>query len=63
MDRFEWHRWFAWRPVVIGRNGNYREWVWWEWIERKVEDEIGFIMRYRLPTADCSERIGEERKC
>jgi hypothetical protein len=29
---YEWHRWFAWFPVTIDRNGNR---VWLETIERR----------------------------
>jgi len=30
-DREEWHRWFAWHPVTVGK-----EWVWWEHVERRA---------------------------
>lgn len=30
MDILNWHRWFAWRPVLVE---NY--WVWWEPVWRK----------------------------
>lgn len=36
----EWHRWFAWRPVVIG-NHIY----WLQYVERKCRPWIYFIAR------------------
>jgi len=27
----EWHRWFAWYPVLTEEN----EWVWLEWVNRQ----------------------------
>jgi len=39
----EWHRWFAWHPVVLQflDTDTYRtRWVWLEFVERRfVEDE------------------------
>ncbi len=37
-SRSDWHRWFAWRPVVVntGEGSQYWEyWVWLEVVERK----------------------------
>ena len=32
----EWHRWFAWRPVVVvTEEGGSEYWVWMETVERK----------------------------
>ncbi len=31
----EWHRWFAWHPVVIAIEGRSEYWVWLEIVERK----------------------------
>ena len=30
-----WHRWFAWYPVLIAIEGTPDYWVWFEYIERK----------------------------
>jgi hypothetical protein len=42
-DNEDWHKWFAWRPVVVdGR------WVWLETVERKLtypHSIGGFIWR------------------
>lgn len=33
-----WHKYFAWFPVVVGLTSDNREIkVWWEWVERKGE--------------------------
>jgi hypothetical protein len=40
---YEWHRWFAWRPVFIGW-----DLVWLETIERQLNldyDEAGYCYR------------------
>lgn len=30
--RARWHRWYAWRPVRVGKN----DCRWFEWVERRV---------------------------
>lgn len=50
-----WHRWFAWRPVEVGKN----DCRWLETVERKGE-LIGvfhphFIWEYRAPTKDTQQ--------
>ena len=30
-----WHRWFAWRPIVMKIDGGLEYWVWLERVERK----------------------------
>ena len=32
-NEYEWHRWFAWRPVRISA-GKMRQWVWLETVWR-----------------------------
>ena len=40
-----WHRWFAWYPVRIDN-----ERVWWEWVERRVDNCQGYLCpHYRWP--------------
>ena len=35
MTNANWHRWFAWYPVLIAIEGTPDYWVWLEYIERK----------------------------
>ena len=28
LDELEWHRWFAWYPVVVARDGGLADWAW-----------------------------------
>jgi hypothetical protein len=42
MDKHDWHRWFAWRPVYVqpydSKNSWVgRHWVWLKRVERRVE--------------------------
>jgi hypothetical protein len=30
-----WHRWFAWRPIVMKIEGELDHWVWFEYVQRK----------------------------
>jgi hypothetical protein len=42
-DQEEWHPYFAWFPVTVGRQR-----VWLEWIERKlVPDSLDWSAYYR----------------
>ena len=37
IDRYKWHRWFAWYPVECGG-----AWVWLEWVEtRRLAAMVG----------------------
>ena len=52
----EWHKWFAWRPVIVEDwHGEYDYKVWLEFVDRKGEfvrsDIIGghWEYEYRLP--------------
>ena len=43
INKTQWHRWFAWRPVVVRRIGEAGGmphitifWTWWEHVERKL---------------------------
>lgn len=37
--KMKWHKWFAWRPVVVGKEyfsySLSRIWAWFEWVERR----------------------------
>jgi hypothetical protein len=33
--QYEWHSWFAWRPVRMQLMNGKTCCVWWEWIVRK----------------------------
>lgn len=36
-EKRKWHRWFAWRPVVLGTFMYPSEYsVWLQWIERRL---------------------------
>ena len=60
VDRlFEWHFWFAWKPVPIGIKDGWHIMVWLEYVERQgiYEGLTGkFAYNYRLKT-------GEENGC
>ena len=49
----EWHRWFAWYPVVVVTGRDSAHWVWLEFIERKWRTSRRGSgrkhRRYRLP--------------
>src|SRR5262249_15420713 len=34
--RSMWHRWFAWRPIVMKNVDGFDQWVWLEYVERKL---------------------------
>jgi len=37
LKKFEWHKFFAWYPVLIDD-----EYVWLEWVEKRTEAESTF---------------------
>jgi len=48
--RSTWHRWFAWRPVVMKNVDACDQWVWLEYVERKRSHGpygLGQFWRYR----------------
>ena len=50
LDELEWHRWFAWYPVVIARDGGLAYWAWLEFVERQTawsRSTGEWIRRYR----------------
>jgi hypothetical protein len=50
-DPFEWHSWFAWRPVQVDE-----QWVWLERIERRMQlDRADWHWELRLPMGPCPE--------
>lgn len=42
----KWHIWFAWRPVKVNgdKEGEYT-WAWWERLERRFRNGIGYAGR------------------
>lgn len=44
LDKWEWHRWFAWRPVLITYNGECSL-VWLQYIERKRSEFVTWDYR------------------
>lgn len=55
VDLWQWHRWYAWYPVRVEN-----EWVWREWVERRLDDshlcsidgfDLGGGPYYRWPRA------------
>jgi hypothetical protein len=50
LDELEWHRWFAWYPVVVARDGGLAYWAWLEFVERQTgwsRSTGEWIRRYR----------------
>jgi hypothetical protein len=50
LDELEWHRWFAWYPVVVARDNERAYWAWLQFVERKthLSRSTGeWILRYR----------------
>ena len=44
-NKYEWHNWFAWRPVRIGNYFSSNDIVWLQFIERRREQ---YSYSYRL---------------
>jgi hypothetical protein len=53
MPVFEWHRWFAWHPVLLRVDGELHL-AWLQTVER-MTNRYGSITkwRYRLPPRSC----------
>ncbi len=52
----DWHRWFAWHPVCVGRSvSGDKRMVWLVWVERKFDDCLHESGWYR--------ESGSEIKC
>jgi len=50
LDELEWHRWFAWYPVVVARDDELAFWAWLQFVERKTHRSRStgeWILRYR----------------
>jgi hypothetical protein len=64
LDKLEWHRWFAWYPVVVARDDELAHWAWLQFVEQKTQWSRStgeWIVRYRecrppLPSGE--QRIG-----
>ena len=51
LDELEWHRWFAWYPVVVARDNERAHWAWLQFVERKTHWSRStgeWMLRYRL---------------
>jgi len=49
LDKRQWHRWYAWRPVVVTREGDRESLVWLENLWRRYLSAYGeFYPSYRL---------------
>jgi hypothetical protein len=51
----EWHKWFAWHPVLADKKDNGLHWVFLEFVERKwdrtpLEIAACHCWIYRLPS-------------
>jgi hypothetical protein len=62
--RSVWHRWFAWYPVVVGVEGEFDHWIWFEDLERKWSvggygDQKG-RWKYRHPMVRAERAEGEQ---
>jgi hypothetical protein len=44
---YKWHRWFAWRPVVIEQDHGDNLVVWLETVERRLLWEDGVFIQIR----------------
>lgn len=57
-DLREWHRWFAWRPVLVDRT-----WVWLETVERRLFYSYACTCRYYRfpPTLDLADLVTKIR--
>jgi hypothetical protein len=50
LDELEWHRWFAWYPVIVARDNELAYWAWLQSVERKTHWSRStgeWIVRYR----------------
>src|SRR6476661_1221731 len=50
LDELEWHRWFAWYPVVVATDNERAYWAWLQFVERKTHCSRStgeWILRYR----------------
>jgi hypothetical protein len=36
LDELEWHRWFAWYPVIVAKDDELAQWAWLQFVERKT---------------------------
>jgi hypothetical protein len=64
LDELEWHRWFAWYPVVVARNNELAYWAWLQFVERKTHwsRSMGvWILRYRPASRTAQQAAPEPR--
>ena len=63
-DELEWHRWFAWYPVVVARDNERAYWAWLQFVERKTRQSRStgeWIFAYRLASRRAERADREPR--
>jgi hypothetical protein len=65
LPQFEWHRWFAWRPVFLQTRTGTRSLVWLQYVERRWNESqtngSGPLWVYQRATSGERGDIGEAR--
>jgi hypothetical protein len=65
LPQFEWHRWFAWRPVFLQTRTGTQALVWLQYVERRWNESqtngSGPLWIYRRTRTDEGDDIGEAR--
>ena len=64
LDELEWHRWFAWYPVIVARDHELAYWAWLQFVERKTHwsRSMGlWILRYRSESRPAQQAAPEPR--
>lgn len=36
LNKYEWHKWFAWYPVIVKNDSGPDIFIWLEYVERKL---------------------------
>lgn len=55
----EWHRWFAWHPVCVGRSDSR----WLETVERRRDwDRDGGFWEYRIASPTATRMLTKENQ-
>jgi len=64
LDELEWHRWYAWYPVVVARDNELAYWAWLQFVERKTKRSKStgeWVLRYRSASRR-AQRAAHERR-
>src|SRR6476659_4753550 len=64
LDELEWHRWFAWYPVVVATDNERAYWAWLQFVERKTHWSRStgeWILRYRSALRRAQRAADEPR--